>query len=115
MKSQQASLQVADNAAPSSTIVVVVCVQRAAVHHQRVCDLGACRGAATSRLLSSRGSIADYPLGLKSLELELHFADLDGHPVPARSRMDMLLYLPLVLNTRVLSEAVAYDQRFLTP
>ena len=91
--------------------IKVIPLERTSRHFEGVLEFD----AATSRLLSSRGSIADYPLGLKSLELELHFADLDGHPVPARSRMDMLLYLPLVLNTRVLREAVAYDQRFLTP
>ena len=66
------------------------------------------------RLLSSRGTIADYPLGLKKFSLELDFAELNGHPVPARSKTDLTLYLPLVLNTRVVSEAVASNQRLLT-
>lgn len=66
------------------------------------------------RLLSSRGTIADYPLGLKEFSLELDFAELNGHPVPARSKIDLTLYLPLVLNTRVISEAVASNQRLLT-
>lgn len=98
-------------AEPASYKIKVIPLERTSRHFEGVLEFD----AATSRLLASRGSIADYPLGLKSLELELHFADLDGHPVPAHSRMDMILYLPLVLNKRVLSEADAYDQRFLTP
>ena len=66
------------------------------------------------RLLSTRGTIADYPFGLKDFSLEMDFAELDGHPVPARSKIDMTLYLPLVLNARVVSEAVASNQELLT-
>ena len=98
------------SAKPPTYRLKVIPRERTSRHFEGILDFD----ASTLRLLASRGTVADYPLGLKSLELELLFDDLDGHPVPAHSRMDMTLYLPLVLNVRVLSEAKAYDQRFLT-
>ncbi len=66
------------------------------------------------RLVASDGTIADYPLGLKKLNFELSLDELDGLPVPGKSKMDMTLYLPLVLDVRVVSESTASEQRLLT-
>jgi hypothetical protein len=65
-------------------------------------------------LHSSHGTIAAFPLGMKKMELELFFDNLDGRAVPSRTRMDMTLYLPLVLNSRVISESVTSESRIPT-
>lgn len=62
-------------------------------------------------LHSSHGTIAAFPMAMKKMELELFFDDLDGRSVPSRTRMDMTLYLPLVLNSRVISESVTSESR----
>ncbi|MCH2172479.1 hypothetical protein MK489_17005 [Myxococcota bacterium] len=66
------------------------------------------------RLMASIGTLADYPIGVRKLDLELTYEELDGYPVPGRNKMDMTLYLPLVLNMRVVSESIASEQRLLT-
>ena len=65
-------------------------------------------------LHSSHGTIAAFPMGMKKMELELFFEDLDGRAVPSRTRMDMTLYVPLVLNSRVISESVTSESRIPT-
>ncbi|MEE2704042.1 MAG: hypothetical protein VX614_08490 [Myxococcota bacterium] len=65
------------------------------------------------RLVRSKGTLADYPLGLSKLAFDLSFDELDGQPVPGTSKMDMTLYLPLILNVRVVSESAASEQRLL--
>ena len=64
-------------------------------------------------LRSYRGTIADFPLGMKEMEMELFFDNIDGRSVTSKTRMDMTLYLPLVLNSRVISESVTSER--LTP
>lgn len=69
--------------------------------------------ADTLALLRSQGTMADYPMGLKSFELTLDFEELDGLPVISTTRMEMTIYVPLIVNRRVVSESVASDQRLL--
>ena len=69
--------------------------------------------ADTLALLRSQGTMADYPMGLKSFELKLDFEELDGLPVISTTRMEMTIYVPLIVNRRVVSESVASDQRLL--
>ena len=69
----------------------------------------------TLALLRTQGTMADYPMGLKNFELKLDFDELDGLPVIATTRMEMTIYVPLIINRRVVSESVASDQRFLAP
>ena len=65
-------------------------------------------------LRSYRGTIADFPLGMKEMEMEFFFDNVDGRSVPSKTRMDMTLYLPLVLNSRVISESVTSESRIPT-
>ena len=65
-------------------------------------------------LRSYRGTIADFPLGMKEMEMEFFFDNVDGRSVPSKTRMDMTLYLPLVLNSRVVSESVTSESRIPT-
>lgn len=70
--------------------------------------------ADTLALLATQGSMADYPMGLKKFELKLAFEERDGLPIPTTTRIEMTLYIPLMVNMRVVSESVASDQRLLT-
>ena len=65
------------------------------------------------RLIRSTGTIADYPLGLRDLAFDLSFDQIDGLPVPATSKMDMTLYVPLIYDVRIVSESTSSDQKLL--
>jgi len=69
--------------------------------------------AETLALLQTQGTMADYPMGLKNFELKLDFDERDGHPVIATTRMELTIYVPFIINRRVVSESVASDQRLL--
>jgi hypothetical protein len=69
--------------------------------------------AESLRLLSSRGSLADYPFGLKAFDLRIDFDEWEGKPVVATTHLEMTLYVPLILNRQVISQSVAFDQRVL--
>jgi len=69
--------------------------------------------AESLRLLSYRGSLADYPFGLKDFDLAIDFDEWEGKPVAATTRLEMTLYVPLILNVKVISQSVAFDQRLL--
>lgn len=71
--------------------------------------------AETLSLLQMQGTMADYPMGLKNFELRLDFDERDGLPVIAKTRMEMTIYVPLIINRRVVSESVSSDQRLLSP
>ena len=66
-------------------------------------------------LRQMQGTMADYPMGLKNFQLKLDFDERDGLPVIATTRMEMTLYVPLIINKRVVNESVASDQRLLAP
>ena len=66
------------------------------------------------RLLSYRGSLADYPFGLKDFNLQIDFDEWEGKPVAATTRLEMTLYVPLILNVKVISQSVAFDQRLIS-
>ena len=70
--------------------------------------------AESLRLLHYRGSLADYPVGLKDFNLEIAFSAWEGKPVPSTTLMEMTLYVPLILNVKVISQSVAFDQRLLS-
>ncbi len=97
-------------ASPTLYRLKVIPRERTERHFEGILDFH----AESLRLMASRGTIADYPMGLKRFSLELLFGELDGYPVPTEAKMDMTLYLPLILDVRVVSQAVAYDQQFLT-
>ncbi|NRA02207.1 MAG: hypothetical protein HRU00_06340 [Myxococcales bacterium] len=65
------------------------------------------------RLVASNGTIADYPMGLKKLAFENWFDELDGHPVMTKSKLDMTIYFPLLVNLRVVNESTASEQRLI--
>lgn len=59
-------------------------------------------------------TLADYPFGLQSLSIEMNFVEQDGAPVLDHGRTDVLIYVPLVINDRSVTEFRASDQKLLT-
>ena len=94
-----------EGADPATYRLLVIPLERTQRHFEGEFELL----AEDLSLLSTRGTLADLPLGLKKFALELTFGHAQGRPIPTRSRVDMTLYLPLILNLRVVSESVATE------
>ncbi len=68
-----------------------------------------------SLLLSGMNvTLADYPFGLEDLSIEMSFVEHDGAPVLDYGRTEAVIYVPLVINDRSVTEYRASEQELLT-
>lgn len=65
------------------------------------------------RLLGSEGTLADLPFGVESLAVHLCFEEIDQGPVVKHGKIDVTLYVPVIVHKRLVSEFEATQQRLL--
>lgn len=61
------------------------------------------------------GGVADHPFGLKALRIRMRFADKDGRGMLTKGHSDAVIYVPLLVDARLVTDFVASDQRLLSP
>jgi hypothetical protein len=69
----------------------------------------------TLSLRSIDGGLADHPFGLQKLHIRLDFEDKNGRGLLASGESDATLYVPLLIDSRIVTEFEASQQRHLAP
>lgn len=67
----------------------------------------------TLSLLQVDGGLADHPFGLRKLRMRLNFEDRDGRGLLVSGMSDATLYVPLLIDSRIVTEFKASQQRHL--
>lgn len=64
-------------------------------------------------LVGTRMTLADYPFGLKDLVFEASFTTMEGRPVLSEGKSVIVIYVPLLIHVRIVSDFKASGQRLL--